>query len=168
MCRRHIIDGSKDTTTPSLSQYRKHLHLQHLPQISSKKWFILSKMWFVIMQLSQNIPRHRCLSNFSSTFLNIRGYNTFVFLIISLESIQSATRVMRQKELIIQNTKLLLKMTISNLKKAWTNTALFEFGLAKSDIRQLSWPNVKLTHHFPTISDFTFPFVEAFHKMSKL
>ena len=25
-------------------------------------------------------------------------------------------------------------MTISNLKKTWTNTALFEFGLAKSDI----------------------------------
>ena len=50
---------------------------------------------------------------------------------------QAATRPMLQKEIIIQNTKLLLKMTISNLKKTWTNTALFEFGLAKPDIRQL-------------------------------
>ena len=51
--------------------------------------------------------------------------------------IQPATRAMLQKELIIQNTKLLLNMTISNLKKTWTNTVLFEFELAKSDIRQL-------------------------------
>ena len=167
MCRRHIIDGSKDTPTPSLSQYRKHLHLQHLPQISSKKWFILSKMWFVIVQLSQNIPRHRCLSNFSSTFLNIRGYNTFVFLIISLERIQSATRIMRRKELIIQNTKLLLKMTFSNLKKIWTNTALFEFGLAKSDVRQLSWPNVKLKTIFQLFLISSSRSSRPFNKMSK-
>ena len=61
----------------------------------------------------------------------------FVHLIISLASIQPATSAMVQKELIIENTKSLLKMTISNLKKTWTNTALFEFGLAKPDIRQL-------------------------------
>ena len=28
-------------------------------------------------------------------------------------------------------------MTNSNIKKTWANTALYEFGLAKSDIRQL-------------------------------
>ena len=53
--------------------------------------------------------------------------------------IQPATRAMLQKQLIKQNTKLLLKMTVSNLKKTCTNTALFEFSLAKSDIRQ--FPN---------------------------
>ena len=37
----------------------------------------------------------------------------------------------------MQNRKLLLKMTISNLEKTWTNTAMFEFSLAKPDIRQL-------------------------------
>ena len=58
-------------------------------------------------------------------------------LFIYLARIQPATRAMLQKELIIQNTKLLLKMTISNLKKTWTNTALFEFDLAKSDKSQL-------------------------------
>ena len=29
-------------------------------------------------------------------------------------------------------------MAISNLKKTWNNRTLFEFDLAKSDIRQLS------------------------------
>ena len=66
-----------------------------------------------------------------------RGYNTFVRLYTSLARIQPATRAMLQKELIVQNTKLLLKMAVSNLKKTWTNMALFEFGLAKSDIRKL-------------------------------
>ena len=28
-------------------------------------------------------------------------------------------------------------MTMSNLKKTWTNTAMFKFDLEKSDIRQL-------------------------------
>ena len=28
-------------------------------------------------------------------------------------------------------------MTISNLKKTWTNTAMFKFDLEKSNIRQL-------------------------------
>ena len=35
------------------------------------------------------------------------------------------------------DAKLLLKMAISNLKEIWSNTALFEFGLLESDIRQL-------------------------------
>ena len=72
----------------------------------------------------------------------------FVHLIIPLERIQLFTRTMLQKELIIQNTKLSLKMTISNLKKTWTNTALFEFVLAKSDIRQLPWPALKFKDDF--------------------
>ena len=79
--------------------------------------------------------------------------------------ILSATRVMLQKELIIQNTKLLLKMIISNLKKTWTNMALFQSGLAKSDTRQLPWPKVKLKDDILTIFDFTFPFLMPFHKM---
>ena len=45
----------------------------------------------------------------------------FAHLIISLARIQPATCSMLQKELIIKNTKPLLKMTISNLKKTWTN-----------------------------------------------
>ena len=69
--------------------------------------------------------------------------------------IQSATRVLLQKELIIPNTKLLLKMTNSNLKKTWTNTALFEFGLAKSGIRQLPWPKMMFKDYFLTLFDFT-------------
>ena len=32
---------------------------------------------------------------------------------------------------------------MTDLKKTWTNTALFEFGLTKSDIRQLPLPKVK-------------------------
>ena len=39
-------------------------------------------------------------------------------------------------------------MTISNLRKTWTNTALFEFALAKSDMRQLRRPNVKFKDDF--------------------
>ena len=58
-------------------------------------------------------------------------------LIFHLARIQPVTGAMLQKELIIQNTKLLLKITSTNLKKTWTNTALFEFDLAKSDIRLL-------------------------------
>ena len=81
-------------------------------------------------------------------------FNIFVRITISLVRIQSATRAMLQKQLIIQNTKLLLKMTISNLKKICTNTALFDFGLPKSDIRQ--FPN-----YFLTIFDFALPFFKA-------
>ena len=82
-------------------------------------------------------------------------------LIVSLARIQPATRVMLEKELIVQNSKLLLKMNISNLKKTRTNTALFEFGLAKSDIRQLLWPKVKLKDDFRIIFDFTLPFIKS-------
>ena len=64
-------------------------------------------------------------------------------LIISLrEGNQPATHGMLQKEIISgfkkparQNAKLLLTMTISNLRDIWVNTALIEFGQGKSDIR---------------------------------
>ena len=36
-----------------------------------------------------------------------------------------------------QNATLLLKMPVSNLREIWSNKALPEFGLAKSDVRQL-------------------------------
>ena len=71
-----------------------------------------------------------------------------MLLIISLSRIQPATHAMLQIEFIIKNTKLILKMTISNLKKSWTNTALFEFSLAKSDIKQLPWPKMKFRDDF--------------------
>ena len=48
-------------------------------------------------------------------------------------------------KIVIKNDK------ISNLKKTWTNTTLFEYVQAKSDIRQ--FPN-----YFLTIFDFTLPF----------
>ena len=92
----------------------------------------------------------------------------FLRLIIFLARIQPATRAIPQKELIIQNTKLLLKMIISNLKKTWTNTALFEFSLAKSDIRQRSWPKVKFKDNFITIFDFNLPFFKALSKDGKI
>ena len=74
--------------------------------------------------------------------------NTIVHFIISLARIQPANRTMLQKELIMLNIKLLLKMAILNLKKTWINTALLEFDLPKSDIRQLPWPKVKLKDDF--------------------
>ena len=56
-------------------------------------------------------------------------------LIISLRGNQPATHGMLQKEIINdfrkpawQNTKLLLKMIISNLRDTWSNTALTEFS----------------------------------------
>ena len=103
---------------------------------------------------------------FSSTSVKHTGLNTFVHLIITLERNQLATRVMLQKELIIQNTKFLLKMTISNLKKTWTNRALLEFGLAKSELRQLLRPKVKFKYDFlflisPSLTS------RPFHKMGK-
>ena len=65
-------------------------------------------------------------------------------LIISLRRNQPANHNVLQKEPITgsrnsatQNAKLLLKMPISNLRHIWSNKALFEFSLAKSDIRQL-------------------------------
>ena len=69
-------------------------------------------------------------------------------LIIYLTGIQPATRTILRKELILQKTKLLLKMIISNLKKTWTITVLFEFGLAKSDKNQLPWPKVSFKYDF--------------------
>ena len=66
-------------------------------------------------------------------------------LITSLRRDQPANHGMLQKELITgsrksatQNAKVLLKMSISNLREIWSNTALFEFGLVKSDVRQLT------------------------------
>ena len=57
---------------------------------------------------------------------------------------QTANHGMVQKELITgtsnsarQDAKLLLNMPVLNLREIWSSTALFEFGLAKSDIRQL-------------------------------
>ena len=65
-------------------------------------------------------------------------------LIISLRRYQPANHGMLQKELITgprntatQNTKLLLKMPMSNLREICNSTALFEFCPAKSDVRQL-------------------------------
>ena len=47
-------------------------------------------------------------------------------------------------------------MTISNLRKTWTNTAFLE-----SDIRQLPLEKVKFKDYFLTIFDFTLPFFKA-------
>ena len=47
-----------------------------------------------------------------------------------------------------QNAKLLLKMPIWNIRENWSNAALFEFGLAKSVVRQLPWPRVKFKDDF--------------------
>ena len=65
-------------------------------------------------------------------------------LIISLTRNQPVNYGMLQKELITgsrnsatQNAKLFLKMPISNLRETLNNTALFEFGLTKPDVRQL-------------------------------
>ena len=56
-------------------------------------------------------------------------------LIIFLRENQPATRDMLQKEIINdfrkpawQNTKLLLKIIISDLRDTWSNTTLTEFG----------------------------------------
>ena len=63
-------------------------------------------------------------------------------LIISLRENKPATHGMLQKEIIngfrkpvSKNTKLLLKMIISDLRDTWSNTALTDFGEAKSDMR---------------------------------
>ena len=59
-------------------------------------------------------------------------------LIISF-SIQPATRAMQQKELIIQNIKLLLKMTIS--RKLWPSKGRYKTAvLTKSEV-QKQFPN---------------------------
>ena len=68
-------------------------------------------------------------------FFKHTGWNTLVHLIISLRENQPATQGMLQKEIINcfrklawQNTKLLLKMIISDLRDTYSNTALTEFG----------------------------------------
>ena len=89
-------------------------------------------------------------------------------LIIFLGMKQSANHDMLQKELITgsrssatQTTKLLLKMPILNLEEISSNTVLFGFSLAKSDIRQLPWPKVKFKDDFLNILDFTLPFIQG-------
>ena len=85
-------------------------------------------------------------------------------LIISLRRNQPANYGMLQKELITgsrnsatQNAKLLLKMPISTLGEIGSNTALYEFGLENSDVRQLPWPKVKFKDDFLNICVFTLP-----------
>ena len=39
------------------------------------------------------------------------------------------------RESVTQNAKLLLRMSILNLREIWSSMALFEFGLGKFDIR---------------------------------
>ena len=55
------------------------------------------------------------------------------------------------------HAKLLLNMAISN-------TALLQFGLAKSDWRQSPWPKVKFKKDFLNIFHFTLPFSLALFK----
>ena len=57
-------------------------------------------------------------------------------------------------------------MNISNLNKTWTNTALFKFGLAKSEVRQLSWPEVKFKDNFLFFISLSLS-SRSFHKMRK-
>ena len=47
-------------------------------------------------------------------------------------------------------------------------TALLEFGLEKSDIRQLPWPKVKLKGNFLTIFDSTLSFFKALSRHLKV
>ena len=89
-------------------------------------------------------------------------------LIIALRRNQPATHGMLQKELILdsrnpatQNAKLLLKITISNLREIWSNMVLFKFGVAKFDIRQLPRPKMKFKEDFLSIVNFTLPFFKA-------
>ena len=124
---------------------------QYIPHISSSVWFILSKLWCVIAQISHNRPRRRSLSNFFQYLFKQMGYNTFVCLIISCASYAylATKRTHHEKyEIVI---KLLFR----------TNTALLEFGLRNSDIRQLPWSKVKFRDDFLTIFDITVPFFEA-------
>ena len=89
-------------------------------------------------------------------------------LSISLTRNQPVNHGMLQKELITgsrnsatQNTKLFLKMLISNLRETLNNTALFEFALAKPDVKQLPWPNVKFKDDFLNICDLTLQLFKA-------
>lgn len=59
----------------------------------------------------------------------------------------------------IKNVKLLLKIT--SLREIWSNTVLFEIDLVKSDIRQMSCPNVKFEDDFLNIFYFGLSFFKA-------
>ena len=103
----------------------------------------LSLLWSVLLILCSFISFtfsllflsfHTSLNTLLYFFKQTR-WNTHVRLIISLRENQPATHGMLQKEIINgfrkparQNTKLLLKMIISDLRDTWTNTALTEFG----------------------------------------
>ena len=89
-------------------------------------------------------------------------------LIISLTRNQPVNHGMLQKELIIgfrnsatQNAESFLKMPVSNLRETLNNTVLFEFGLAKPDVRQLPGPNVKFKDYFLNICDFILQLFKA-------
>ena len=53
-------------------------------------------------------------------------------------------------------------MPILNLRNIWSNTALFEFSLEISDIRQLPWPKMKFKDDFQSIFNFTLSLFKAF------
>ena len=79
--------------------------------------------------------------SFSQLFFKSTGVNALTRLIICLKKNQPANHDMLQKELIngsresvTQNAKLLLRMSILNLREIWSSMALFEFGLGKFDI----------------------------------
>ena len=74
----------------------------------------------------------------------------------------------KKKNSATQNAKLLLKMPISNLREIWSNTALFEFGLAKSDVRQLLWPKVEVKDNFIHIFNFILPLFKALSRNGKI
>ena len=89
-------------------------------------------------------------------------------LIIFLRRKEPANPGMLQKELITgsrnsatQKAKLLLKVPISNVRKIWSNAALFEFDLRKSYVRQLPWPKMKFKDDFLNICDFSLPLFKA-------
>ena len=80
------------------------------------------------------LPFHASVNTLLNFFKHT-VWNTLVRLIISLRENQPATDGMLQKEIINsfrkpawQNTKLLLKMIISDLTDTWSNTSLTEFG----------------------------------------
>ena len=97
--------------------------------------FNWNKLWCVITQLSHNRPRHRYFSSFSKYFLKHKCHNTLMWIIFFLRKNQQATHGMLQKELITGSTnsatqngkcKIVIKVTLSNLKKIWSNTNLFD------------------------------------------
>ena len=102
-------------------------------------------------------------------------------LIILLRRNQPANNSMLQKERIAdsrnsatQNEKLLLKTSISNLREIWSNTALFEFGLAKSKretadlAKTAALTKSEVQERFPKYLRFHPPVIKGpFHKMGK-